>query len=538
MRDDELSPNGVQAETGMPGIPALSCAELVRCLVRQPSASNLGDLKQRKRQDQQSQQALSSLQQQLAETVARLRELPEGSSPQLVHEVSLQLRQLQQSLRSRQHLGVREGIDVHDLSQAGWGIIVHRDEDPGVLEALAPLLSHRREQAGARFRIFDGDRAYRGPDRDSKAKFLVRNGASAAGPASPETVPYYLLVVGSPQRIPFEFQQHLDVQYAVGRLHSDRLEEYTRYAKSVVQAESHPPARPRRFTMVDVANPDDRATSLSSRLLVDPLHRLFSDTEPDWEVLRMNSGNAEKQSLLRLLGKDTPALLLTASHGMEFQSNSPLQLSGQGAILCQDWPGPRHLGPIPSEHYLAGTDIADDASLLGLVAFLFACYSAGTPEWDMFGREQTQTRRAPSSFVAALPKRLLSHPAGGALAVIGHIDRAWGYSFAWGSGAQRAQSAAIESTLRRLLRGHRVGYAVDFLNERYAELATMLSDTLEDMRNMRQADPRLLAELWTATQDARGYCVIGDPAVRVSSALSDMSTHSNGGEIHAGPDCR
>jgi hypothetical protein len=101
--------------------------------------------------------------------------------------------------------------------------------------------------------------------------------------------------------------------------------------------------------------------------------------------------------------------------------------------------------------------------------------------------------------------------------VIGHVDRAWGYSFSWSGGAPRVHTAAIESTLRRLLHGERIGYAMEYLNQRYAELATLLSDELGAVRNLRQPDERALAELWTATHDARSYCILGDPAVRLSA---------------------
>ena len=85
--------------------------------------------------------------------------------------------------------------------------------------------------------------------------------------------------------------------------------------------------------------------------------------------------------------------------------------------------------PKPS-HYLTAADLDDDARVHGLIAFLFACYGAGTPAADHFlaDRSKAPVPIALAPFVAALPQRLLSHPGGGALAVIGHVERAWGYS--------------------------------------------------------------------------------------------------------------
>jgi hypothetical protein len=494
------------------------------------------------------------------------RQHPEELTPHERRFLRLSEEAFQQAERQR---AIERRTNLADL---GWGVIFAWEDEgdlPNMKQALVDLLDWRRHEAGSRYREFAGTNGYR--PNETAEEFLVKHGAGP-GTADPDKVPYYLLIVGDPVAIPFEFQYALDVHHAVGRVHFDTLEDYRRYARSVVAAERGGLALPRQAAFFGVQNPDDRSTTLSTQGLLKPLSVKIARDRPEWSVqvfvppeaapaeIRRSmarltesvevqpEGDATKAQLGRLLGGDqTPALVFTTSHGMSFSSQDQRQLAHQGALLCQDWPGPEAWmgkGPIPDDFYFGADDVPSDARLLGLLVFFWGPYTAGTPSVDDFAPHRTGSapkKPAPHAFVARLPQRLLAHPQGGALAVIGHVEKIWTSSFQTkGAGAQLA---VFEETLQRLMGGHTVGSAMERFNRQYALLSSLLVDELQQIEFGRRADPSRLAEQWTRTIDARNYVILGDPAVRLpvawgSAPPSTRPALFTGGEGLVGPVAR
>lgn len=536
MSDSMLHFNGVNGSTGKYGLPAMTGEALMRLICRQPTPDNLVDLQRRKQQDEQSSDRVQALVAQLAAEQAQLKTLVVGSTE--YRAVLKKCEQLQREIDLRKDKGAKEGVDATQLSQAGWGVVFAHDADPAIKEALSPLLALRRRQAGPLFKVYEGGAGYR--PGESKSRFLARHGADAAGPADPQRVPYYLLLVGGPDRIPFSFQYQLDVQYAVGRLHFTSLAEYAAYAETVVASETHGIPLPRKLSFFGVANADDPSTQLSMRHLVQPLQAALKNNPAGFSVDGIHGAEATRSRLTQLLGgADTPAILFTASHGVEFAAGDAKQLRHQGALLCADWPGPKQHGAFREDYYLAGEHIGDDARLRGVMVFGFACYGAGTPKFDEFAHQSGDPRArkivAAQDFVGALPMRLLGHPKGGSLAFIGHVDRAWGYSYTWPGARTKSQTAAFESVMLRLLQGMPVAYALEYFNERYAELSTVLTQQLQEIDNGMDCDPYELAAMWTANNDARGYVVLGDPAARLRFADGGGSADGWDAARRAGP---
>jgi len=423
------------------------------------------------------------------------------------------------------------GVDERELADTGWCVIFAKGAHAGLKMALQPLLDHRQKQASQKdeklFKVYEGDDGYL--PGDTWESFRVRHRVST-GQANPEQMPYYVLLVGDPETIPYEFQFLLDVERAVGRIHFDRLEDYATYAQSVVEAETQPLKLPRRATFFGTSNPDDRATEFSSQDLVAPLAGELAGVveQRNWQLEVVPPAEANKARLGSLLGgRQTPSLLFTATHGAGFNQDDAFYPIHQGALVTQDWPGPRGWRKrLKEEFFFSGADVGDDARLWGTIAVFFACFGAGTPRLSDFHhlkeyRPEERLHLADQALLAPLPRRLLSHPKGGALAVVGHVERAWTASFKVPgvSGPDSRDLQAFEQLFSLLLKGYPIGAAMEEMDSRYAIFATELTNelfpVLHQGMDYDQARKFKVARLWTANNDARNYVIVGDPAVRL-----------------------
>jgi hypothetical protein len=413
-------------------------------------------------------------------------------------------------------------MDPNKLDESGWGVIFHTDTPQKVRDALEPLIALRRTQAGERFKALDYKKGEQARD------WYGRHGLSP-GAIDPMIVPYYLLLVGPPELIPFEFQYLLGVDYAIGRLSFDTPEGYERYARSTVAYESAKPVpNGKEIAYWGTRHLGDAATELSASMLVDPLANGIAgatgalkqavSTQVGYDRKLRLGDDATKDSLLETLhAKKPPAMLFTASHGMALRSGQTAQATTQGALLCQDWPG---FGSVRKEHFLAATDIADDANVNGVVALLFACFGAGAPDADQFLMDLSQASQAPplapKPFIAALPQRLLAHPNGSALAVIGHIDRAWGCSIRVPN-VSGPQIGTFRNSIGTILSGGPVGHAIcGQFGAKFSALSVLLlSATSPTAANATRLSDRELVTRWLERNDAQNYVLLGDPAVRI-----------------------
>jgi hypothetical protein len=407
--------------------------------------------------------------------------------------------------------------DPNDLQQAGWGIVLPNDVSPEVLTALKPLLERRQQQAGSLYKELGGYV----PGRSAR-DWLNSQGVTWGVVDPKKGVPLYLLLVGGPKQIPFEFQYMLDSYWNVGRLDFDSPADYRAYAEAVVAYETDGSVPTTRSSALWVPrNAADRATGLLHNQVGLPLARGDSDHQALGQAKRFQlsaylgeeATRANLEAILRgAIPTGRPALLFTGSHGVAFDPADPTaQREGQGALLSQAWAKGT---PTTPEQYLRAEDLPADTSVHGMIHFLFACYGGGCPARDTYerGADGRPMPLIAEPITARLPQRLLAK---GALAVLAHIDRAWAFSFQTDRGKPQVQD--FRSVMELLLAGNRIGQATDDFNRRWSVLSAELSMLVEEQEasGTTQDTAAKLGNRWVARDDARNYLVLGDPAVRL-----------------------
>lgn len=416
-------------------------------------------------------------------------------------------------------LGAISEVDAQDLADAGWGVIFGAGATADIRARLEPLIDSRRKEASSRkerrFRVFADDKA---PLKDeSAAAWVARHGAATGFPVDPDKgVPYYLLIVASPEDISFEFQYALDMDWAVGRLWFDEVDDFSRYVQKLCDYERRVDWLTPRFVVFAPEHELDDATTRFVSSVAEPLAadggRGPLGASLNYLLEPKIGWQARKAAFADLLsGANRPSVLFTGGHGVACEFNSPddtaRQRAIQGALVCADWP---NAGALAEDHWFGADDLGSAADLSGLVHFCFACYGGGVPERDDFSQVDHAPRRiAERPFIARLPQKLLAR---GALAVVAHVDRAWSYSFRNMKGGTQEQG--FRDALFRILRGDRLGEALDGFNARWTKLTAELHPVYVKWNNGEPGNDEALADLLVATHDARNYFVLGDPAVR------------------------
>lgn len=421
--------------------------------------------------------------------------------------------------------GLPDFVEPEDFDETGWAIVFHKDEDPKVKAAMKRLFDHRVKMVREEFGADDAEKIvlwiedYKG---ETAREWLIKHKADF-GTVKPTCMPYYILLVGNPERIPFKFGHWLAGGYGVGRLYFDEVSDYEAYVDSLIRYETEagkPAPTNKDLIFWGPRQRNDGATKLSSEFLVKPLAtddkqiRIFKKLAKEGFTRKLVApADSKKQVLLDLFhrkaGVPAPSLLFTASHGLAWPNGDERQAGAQGALLCQDYFG-LSAGALKPEHYLAADDLGKEANVFGMICFHFACYGAGTPAENRFTLQGGTPVGVPDKpFFSRLPQALLKHSNGGALGAFGHVERAWDTSIATAGAGTQLQP--FEEAFWTILSGKPLGHALTGFVKRANELSHQLSGQLEEGK-LSNND---LAALWLARNDAEAFILFGDPAARL-----------------------
>jgi hypothetical protein len=319
-----------------------------------------------------------------------------------------------------------------------------------------------------------------------------------------------------PDRVPLEIQQALDQLYITGRLDAGGTDGTLSwdachtYAEKVARYEAGGmPVAPEALLYSFAV---DEATQTAHQRLTLPLDDYLcqpakrkrwkrTGAPPD----RRYEKSARSGELRAALRQARPALVFTASHGIEF----PADRERWGALTDSTFVGASGGVPLSASAITRGEPFA-----AGAVFFAFACFSAGVPRTSVFSVFGTGRDVEGAPFTAPLPRALLAHP-DGPVAFIGHVDRVTDRCFT--DRLLGRELAPFEDFLGWSLGGHgTLGQALGTFRDRSKAALVRLIHLQSPVAARRPAmTDKQLADLWLLYYDYSGFVLLGDPAIRI-----------------------
>jgi len=386
--------------------------------------------------------------------------------------------------------------------KVGWGVVMAASaEPPAILKKLiskrkAPILRYMKDSPHA-LSVLQDDR---GPVLDI-----------AGSPSGIErgALPYYLLIYGSPEAVPWCLQYILGMRHCVGRvdLEGTQLENYV---NAVLNDFAGSRADSYRTLTFAVDQPD--ITHTLRTVLADPLYARFQlDDERSATSVFLagdEDGRAATQQSLNEQLAQYPGLIVTSSHGRTAPASNPPEMQ-------------RMLGWLVDQNKSA----MDPDELLknwqpnGAIWYAHACCSAGSDDLTIFkglfpegtsAYKLIESVAKLGSLTAPFPKALLG-AASPARAFIGHVEPTFNWTVRLPKTGQ-ALTDVLVSAIENLNRGEPVAYAFRDRMIQAGSLLTSHDRARSDYINGAQNEEELL-RLKLSALDIQSTVILGDPAV-------------------------
>ncbi len=433
--------------------------------------------------------------------------------------------------------------DANVLEKQKWALLVPDTDSQGRYESLAgELVAQREADQDCRVNVI---RVPTGMSAVEAHNWREENYPQQYGGGEGNR-PRYLLLMGDIDEISLATQLVLGIDSFPGRLACETDDGYSAYVDKVLRWQRKPSPKSAARSLFYTVDDGTQATGHGYDKLITPLH---SECAKVWQTRRAAypaesvhshgwGDEPDPDDFLDVAGKDTPSVLFSLSHGKGPPRRSR-SWTRERARLLQGSMQFGRAGAVTRE------EVGHGNFLPGGFWFYFACFGAGTPSESAFARwlalrgdDNPKLRQVlaglakDGGFTSGVTKAALANP-NGPLAIYGHFDLAWSFSFESPRGTRShpiSRAKSFFTPLAKLLQKERAGAAFLALQLELgrvnAEINTTYAAAQLNAGTVHGApETTALSNLWMLREDLGHYVLLGDPAVRLPLSKPRKRTH-------------